>query len=121
MQNSETRAAFKNAAINGHIYYVKDSVTRKIKRVRISGFHTKEEAKPDHTRRELGAQEDKCGSKSIEIIANFFPIWFNAKVAKKPLKGSTIEQNRQPLNTYIYLKIGHLALQDLTFEILENF
>ena len=102
-------------------YSVKDPNSKKIKQVRISGFQTKEEAKADRTRRELEAQEGKYVSKSLETISTFFPLWFKNKVAKKQLKISTIEQNRQTLDTYIYPKIGHLALQDLTFEILENF
>ena len=102
-------------------YSVKDPITKKIKQVRISGFQTKEEAKADRTRRESEAKEGKYVSKSKETISDFFPIWFKSKVGKKQLKTSTIEQNRQTLETHIYPKIGHLALQDLTFEILENF
>jgi integrase len=102
-------------------YSVKDPITKKMKQVRISGFQTKEEAKADRTRRELEAQEGKYVSKSIETIATFFPIWFKSKITKKQLKFSTIEQSRQTLETYIYPKIGHLALQDLNFEVLEDF
>jgi len=102
-------------------YSVRDPITKKMKQVRISGFQTKEEARADRIRRELEAQENKYVSKSKETISEFFPIWFQNKVAKKQLKTSTVEQSRQTLSTHIYPKIGHLALQDLSFEILENF
>lgn len=83
-------------------YSVKDPITKKIKQVRISGFQAKEEAKADRTRRESEAKEGKYVSKSKETISEFFPIWFKSKVGKKQLKTSTIEQNRQTLETHIY-------------------
>ena len=102
-------------------YSVKDPITKKIKQVRISGFQTKEEARADRIRRESEAQEGKYVSKSLETISTFFPLWFKNKVAIKDLKFSSVEQNRQTLETHIYPKIGNLVLQDLTFEILQNF
>lgn len=119
---SETKDGFQKRGNKwSYRYSVKDPITKKMKQVRISGFRTKEEAKADRIRREAEFLEGKYVSKSLETIGSFFPKWFENKVAKKPLKFSTIEQNRQTLETYIYPKIGHLALQDLNFEILETF